>query len=105
LGGLINEHNGKSINVKVIKLDDFFTNLKYKVINVLKIDVEGAEWHMFDDKEVWMSIRNIAIEYHLWQAKDQDHNTIRDIITRLGFCIKKQNILHPEFGIILASRK
>ena len=46
----------KSIDVDVIKLDDFFENSK-KTISLIKVDVQGFEW------QVIQGARNIIIKY------------------------------------------
>jgi FkbM family methyltransferase len=36
------------------------------VIDLAKIDCEGAEWDLFRDERSWARIRHVRMEYHLW---------------------------------------
>lgn len=70
-------------------------------VDLVKLDCEGAEWLLFQDKENWQFIQNLSMEYHL--MSDHTHDEIVQVIQNLGFHIKKQ-IPIKNFGLILASR-
>ncbi len=55
------------IQVNCIKLSDYLKNLNYKNIDLLKIDVEGAEHEVFKDlieNNIISNVKNIILEYH-----------------------------------------
>ena len=64
--GLIRSGPGDSIEVPGITLRSFFDHIGEEVIDLAKIDVEGAEIAMFDatDDATLLSIKQISIEFH-----------------------------------------
>lgn len=53
------------------------------VVDLLKMDCEGAEWDLFKAEEPWRHIRYIRMEYHLVHG-----HTIQDVqsaLSRIGF--------------------
>lgn len=70
-------------------------------VDLAKVDCEGAEWLLFQDKENWQFIQNLSMEYHL--MSDHKHDEVRQVIQDLGFHVKKQ-IPIRNFGLLLASR-
>ncbi|XZN88821.1 MAG: FkbM family methyltransferase [Microcoleus sp.] len=71
-------------------------------VDLAKIDCEGAEWPLFEDKEIWQFVENLSLEYHLWSG--HTHAETRQVIESLGFKIKKQIPIDKWYGLILASR-
>lgn len=70
-------------------------------IDLLKMDCEGAEWSILKDRESLRRVKNISMEYHLF-----NNNTLDDmkaLIDSAGFSIKKIEE-HGKFGMILAER-
>ena len=68
-------------------------------VDLLKLDCEGAEWDMFRSAVPWRHIRNIRMEYHLF-----DNHTLQDVeqtLKQLGFRITR---FEPSagFGLIWA---
>jgi len=70
-------------------------------IDIAKLDCEGAEWQIFQDRDAWQSVQNLSMEYHLWP--DRTHDEVREVVQNLGFKIKKQ-IPITDYGLLLASR-
>ncbi|MCL1468538.1 FkbM family methyltransferase [Argonema galeatum] len=70
-------------------------------IDIVKLDCEGAEWQIFQDRDAWQSVQNLSMEYHLWP--DRTHDQVREVVQNLGFKIKKQ-IPITDYGLLLASR-
>jgi FkbM family methyltransferase len=70
-------------------------------VDLAKVDCEGAEWLLFQDRESWKSVKNLSLEYHLWP--NHTHQEILQIVQHLGFQIKKQ-IPIEDYGLLLASR-
>jgi len=71
-------------------------------VDLAKVDCEGAEWLLFEDREIWQFVQNLALEYHLWSG--HSHAETRQVIESLGFQIKKQIPIDKWYGLILASR-
>jgi FkbM family methyltransferase len=73
-----------------------------EVVDLVKLDCEGAEWEMFKDEETWRRIRNLTMEYHLWP--NHHHEEIRRTVEALGFKVKNQQRTHQEYGLLAAYR-
>jgi len=70
-------------------------------VDFLKMDCEGAEWQLFEDKESWQKVQHLSMEYHLW-----DHHTETEVLSKvrgLGFNILSHTPL-GGFGLIIAAR-
>lgn len=70
-------------------------------IDLLKLDCEGAEWGLFEDRESWNGVRNLSMEYHLWP--DHAHEKVREVVSSLGFTIRKQ-VPASDFGLLYAHK-
>ena len=55
------------------------------VVDLAKIDCEGAEWDMFRDERGWRGIRQLRMEYHLWGR--HAYREVSDRVAALGFYI------------------
>ncbi|MEG3966646.1 MULTISPECIES: FkbM family methyltransferase [unclassified Microcoleus] len=71
-------------------------------VDLAKVDCEGAEWLLFEDRDTWQLVQNLSLEYHLWSG--HTHAETRQIIENLGFRIGKQIPIDKWYGLILASR-
>lgn len=51
-------------------------------VDLLKLDCEGGEWPLLENKEIWKNVKNLTMEYHLWANPQLDVpgmvKTIRD---------------------------
>lgn len=71
--------------------------------DLAKIDCEGAEWHMFEDRAAWQHIDNVSMEYHLWNSTRQVEDVV-SVLEGLGFQVERVSPLHPEWGVVWARR-
>ncbi|MBE9187185.1 FkbM family methyltransferase [Microcoleus sp. LEGE 07076] len=71
-------------------------------VDLAKVDCEGAEWLLFEDRDTWQLVQNLSLEYHLWSG--HTHAETRQVIEDLGFRIGKQTPIDKWYGSILASR-
>jgi FkbM family methyltransferase len=70
-------------------------------IDLLKLDCEGAEWEILTPNRSWESVRNVRMEYHLFNGETVEFALAR--FRELGFkvvCLKRTE----EGGIIWAAR-
>ncbi|MGL5064327.1 MAG: FkbM family methyltransferase, partial [Microcoleus sp.] len=71
-------------------------------VDLAKVDCEGAEWLLFEDREAWQRVQNLSLEYHLWP--DRTHAAAKQAVESLGFQVRKQIPTDQWYGLILASR-
>jgi FkbM family methyltransferase len=58
---------------------------KMGVVDVLKLDCEGAEWDIFSDPSPWTKVRNLCMEYHLWAKPNSTTQSVERALRNLGF--------------------
>lgn len=86
-----NKTNRNAIGTKVLcySFDQFVVDNKIYEINYLKVNIEGAEFHMIDGmKDSINSIENIAISCHDFLSKKNDNiimNKVKDFLTTNNF--------------------
>ena len=67
----------------------------------MKLDCEGSEWGLLEDRESWRHVRFLTMEYHLFDG--QPHDSIVMAVEQLGF--KLHSMVRSEgFGLVLAER-
>ena len=72
--------------------------------DLVKIDIEGSEWELFDDKNTWTLVGNIVMEYHLSDNIPSVGEAVQRV-ANLGFNnINEYPIYDQSTGIITASR-
>lgn len=83
VGGRISENDDdKTVEMRTARLKDLL-NAK---IDFLKIDIEGAEYDVLDDcKNNLKNVKNIFIEYHSEENREQQLDKILKIIKDAGF--------------------
>ncbi len=91
-------HSGNKVSVKAKRLSLFLSREKH--IDLLKIDIEGAEGVVLKECESQLhKVERIFIEYHSWTSKVQELDEILTILKRnnfrytIPFTSKKSN--HP----------
>lgn len=82
-GGSINSV-GNKIKIESIRLKDFLD--KEEKIDLLKIDIEGAECQVLKDCcESLGNVQNLFVEYHSWNNENQKFSEILRIFEDNGF--------------------
>ncbi len=84
--------------VKQVTLRDALTRLGGRV-DVLKLDCEGAEWEMLEDRAAWEDVGFVTMEYHL--IRPRDHTSIVTLLESCGMQVIAQRKLEG-FGLVLA---
>lgn len=75
---------GNKITLPSIRLKDLLE--KETVIDLLKMDIEGAELEvLLDCKDELKKIKHLFIEYHSWIASKQELDILLKILTDIGF--------------------
>tara|TARA_B110000003_G_scaffold53562_1_gene53391 strand:- start:731 stop:1543 length:813 start_codon:yes stop_codon:yes gene_type:complete len=83
-GGSI-QGGGEKINVPSVRLKSFLDKSKFE-IDLLKIDIEGAEYEVIKDcKQSLNNVRNIVLEYHSWNSSPQKLSEILAILEGNNF--------------------
>ena len=76
--------DSNKISVNSLRLKDMIQ--KEDKIDMLKIDIEGAENVVIPDcKEVLDKVENLFLEYHSWKGKNQNLDVIIKILADTGF--------------------
>ncbi|PSB42964.1 FkbM family methyltransferase, partial [filamentous cyanobacterium Phorm 6] len=65
-------------------------------VDLAKVDCEGAEWLLFEDRDTWQLVQNLSLEYHLWSG--HTHAETRQVIENLGFRVRKQIPIDRWYG-------
>ncbi len=66
-----------------------------------KVDCEGAEWCIWQDRDAWQKVKFLSTEYHLQDG--HTHEEAHSMITSLGFRVTYQERAET-FGVIRALR-
>ncbi|GEM_PF-1568586 len=79
------EHT-KTINVKAMRLDEISDNLGLGKIDLIKIDVEGAEYDVLEGATRTLRKTKIVIYETIWGDKSEK---CKDLLTKMGFEINR----------------
>lgn len=96
-----------SYNVETITIKRLFTDYGIEKIDLLKIDIESAEYELIHsfDKSDFELIDNMLIEYHLMGGKTLDDvQNIKEILITNGYNVEIK-IMHDIGGFIFASKR
>jgi FkbM family methyltransferase len=58
---------------------------KLGVVDVLKLDCEGAEWDIFSDSVPWTNVNSLCMEYHLWAKPNSTIQSVERVLRGLSF--------------------
>lgn len=94
--------------IKIFSLEDFFINNKIDRVLLLKMDIEGGEYKIFESikYETLSKIDNIILEYHLDNAIGYDQKFLENILRVNGFSVQFfPSGFDKKMGFILARNK
>jgi len=96
--------NANKIKMKSIRLKDFLE--KEKKVDLLKIDIEGAEYDVLKDcKESLSNVENLFVEYHSWNNSNQKLSEILDIFEKNGFRYYIDSLTKRKYPFINRGKK
>ena len=72
------------------------------IIDILKLDCEGAEWELMEDIDSWKSIKSLALEYHLWGKSGVKREDLFELLKGINFRLISHKIYNSEQGFVLA---
>ena len=76
--------NENKIKMSSIRLKEFLK--KEEKVDMLKIDIEGAEYEVLKDcKDSLYNVDNLFVEYHSWNKTEQKLSEILEIFEKNGF--------------------
>jgi FkbM family methyltransferase len=82
---LTSQQDTKVIKIQTVKLSDYLKNNK---IDLLKIDIEGAEFEVLKEAEAYLkNVQNMFVEYHSFVGKEQYLAELLQILKGAGFRI------------------
>ncbi len=74
-------------------------------IDILKMDCEGAEWDLLEEKELFKMVRSITMEYHLWAKPGTTLDQLVRDIQAMGFEVISTSPISPTFGLLVAVKR
>lgn len=97
---LARTQTNKESGIAMVGLDQAIQRIGGK-LDLLKLDCEGAEWDLFQLAECWEHVRNLRMEYHLFEG--QMFSQVEESLRNHGF-----EVIHSEhdigFGIVWATK-
>ena len=73
--------------------------------DLLKLDCEGAEWGLFQNKKPWRHVRCLTMEYHSWAGPNLRIEDLIFTLRELGFQITAHEPSpRKSFGMLQASK-
>lgn len=96
--GLINEKStAPSIDVKTISLGELLRENSLETVDLLKMDIEGAEHELFarEPRETFQKISRISMEYHPVASKEALFSNVR----KAGFELTRDMVFSEGTGV------
>jgi len=72
------------------------------VVDLVKLDCEGAEWDILKDDVTWQNVRYLTMEFHLWAGYTLAELKTR--VTQLSFKVRDCKLTGKDFGLLQAER-
>lgn len=88
--------------IRQVTLKECISRLNASV-DLLKLDCEGAEWEIFQNKESLKQVAAITMEYHLEDGKN--HDSIKHVLADADFKILNYEMLGLTWGKVWAVNK
>lgn len=98
---------GAAVPTPMWSLADALDRCGVDVCDLMKVDIEGAEFALLLDAEpaVLSRIRHLRVEYHDGVEARTHHDLFR-ALTAAGFVVSQRpSPVHPHLGILIASRR
>jgi len=95
-----------AITVQAYSLDQVLQNHEIGVVNLLKMDCEGAEYAILlgASGQVIAKIERIIMEYHDMDT-EHNHQVLVSFLEKMGFKVSTQkNFVHDHIGYLFATR-
>lgn len=95
-----------TINVETVSFKDFCKKNKIKKISVLKMDIEGGEYEVFENMkaEDFAMVKSVILEYHI--KRKGDEFVLEEILRMNGFGVQKfPSQFDNKMGFIFAVNK
>lgn len=103
-GGSITTSNESSILVPTTRLKDILS--QHTLIDLLKMDIEGAETEvLFDCKEELKKVNKLFVEYHSYSSEPQQLAKLLTSLTDAGFRYYIQTISHTQHPLIVKTNE
>lgn len=94
--------------VRVFSLKDFFIENKLDRVSLIKMDIEGGEYDIFDHLDVddFSRIESFVIEYHEDKNSKKDRKYLENILRENGFSVQIfPSRFDEDLGFIFALNK
>lgn len=96
----------KEISVPAVNLEKIIIKNKLDKIGLLKMDIEGGEFDIFQNlnQNTWSKIQNIAMEYH--ELGNNKRADLENIIRSHGFSVEHfPNHFDKRFGLLVCRNR
>lgn len=100
VSGSVQAHGSAGITVPAVSLGEAVGRLG-GVVDLLKLDCEGAEWDILDHPGDWTGVRHVAMEYHV--DGPRDGSVAVESVRRLGYTTEHVPLGHGV-GLVFGSR-
>ena len=89
--------------IKTFSLEDFLREQGIESVDLLKLDIEGAEFEVLENFVNWEKIKNIALEYH--DFGENNHKELENLFLQNGYKVKSRaSKFDKNLGFIFAMK-
>ncbi len=89
--------------IDIIPLSILMAKEHIDVLDILKLDCEGAEWDIFNDSDSFKRIKWLTMEYHL--VENHSFEELKNTLNALNFNILNYTIDGDGWGMLLARNR
>jgi len=91
--------NSNKIKMSSIRLKEYLE--KEQKIDMLKIDIEGAEYEVLKDcKDSLGNVQNLFVEYHSWNNSNQKLSEILEVLEHNGFRYYVESLTKRKYPFV-----